>query len=492
MSWGAAPTLILTMVGCSASAREPAGAGGGSPAASAATGGPSSSAAGTGGSAGGGGAPTCPDGYADCDGDASNGCEASLADDGTHCGACDVVCATGAHATASSCAGSQCVSTCEAGWMDCDGFATTGCEASTDSDANNCGGCGKTCGAHASCDAGKCACTTAPFANCDLTFTDGCETNTGADALNCGACDNDCGTAGCNAGQCTAPPGLTTLASGLGILLAVAVDSAHVYFGGSAVGYVPVGGGAPVTLASAGTVTSIAVDAGYLYFTDGDDGTVGRVPVGGGPKTLLASGFALPRAIAVSGGNVYFSDEADLDADGSVNVVAADGSGAVTAIAAGITGPEQLAIIGGSLYWTVAGPPGGVESWPLGGGAVVQLGWGALGSPTGIAVDATHVYFTEGLVGDVQRVALAGGPATTIGAGFTKADAIVTDGLHVYIGDWAGQAKSGQLGHRIVRALVDGSSPENLVSAQSPRAMALDATSLYWVNGSGEIMKADK
>jgi alpha-tubulin suppressor-like RCC1 family protein len=50
-------------------------------------------------------APTtvCPRGYTDCDGDPSNGCEVVLADDPTHCGACDRVCPGGTICEAGGC-----------------------------------------------------------------------------------------------------------------------------------------------------------------------------------------------------------------------------------------------------------------------------------------------------------------------------------------------------------------------------------------------------
>jgi DNA-binding beta-propeller fold protein YncE len=58
----------------------------------------------------------CAAGYADCDGDPKNGCEANLATDVGHCGACGTVC-EGAHASVAACTGGVCATSCNAGYF---------------------------------------------------------------------------------------------------------------------------------------------------------------------------------------------------------------------------------------------------------------------------------------------------------------------------------------------------------------------------------------
>ncbi len=68
----------------------------------------------------------CRTGFADCDGDASNGCEADLSQPET-CGACDNECTAGTGATP-LCDTGTCSIACATDRLDCDGDATNGCE----------------------------------------------------------------------------------------------------------------------------------------------------------------------------------------------------------------------------------------------------------------------------------------------------------------------------------------------------------------------------
>ena len=119
----------------------------------------------------------CAGGSADCDNDATNGCE----DLGTttNCGACGVVCAAGANATA-ACVAAACQLTCSAGFGDCDGSAGTGCEADLTTLAN-CGACGNACSGIEQCVNGAC------FSHCNDGVLSGDETGVDCGG-SCGAC----------------------------------------------------------------------------------------------------------------------------------------------------------------------------------------------------------------------------------------------------------------------------------------------------------------
>lgn len=150
----------------------------------------------------------CAQGFDDCDGAADNGCETELVSL-QHCGGCGMPCAID-HAVG-TCAGGTCAFlACEPGYADCDGDTANGCEAPLDS-LDDCGACGAPCN-KASCAGGVCtavACM-APLADCDRDERD-CEANLQADTEHCGACDAGCAfgvaeaharSASCTAGRC--------------------------------------------------------------------------------------------------------------------------------------------------------------------------------------------------------------------------------------------------------------------------------------------------
>lgn len=150
-------------------------------------------------------------GFADCDMDPSNGCEASLTSV-DHCGTCADSCtSTVMNVTTPLCTGGACAyDTCSAGFGDCDGDATNGCEAPLDT-LTDCGGCNKPCSAPANTQAASCsamgvcgytACNVG-FLDCDGNPANGCEAPS-ATQTNCGKCGNVCPAGGiCNGTLCT-------------------------------------------------------------------------------------------------------------------------------------------------------------------------------------------------------------------------------------------------------------------------------------------------
>jgi hypothetical protein len=79
---------------------------------------------------------------------------ADTAHDPSNCGGCGTACSTAANA-AVTCSGS-CGYACHPGYADCNAEANDGCEADTLTDENNCGGCGNVCGANQFCHNGTC------------------------------------------------------------------------------------------------------------------------------------------------------------------------------------------------------------------------------------------------------------------------------------------------------------------------------------------------
>jgi hypothetical protein len=138
----------------------------------------------------------CQTDHQDCNGLASDGCEAALLTSSQHCGACGSVCNLPRKGT---CSGGSCI--CDAGWSDCNG-GSDGCEAQLSSNPSHCGACGVTCNLprKGTCSGGSCICDSG-WADCNG-GSDGCETNLTSDT-SCGACGVTCPTAhSCINGSC--------------------------------------------------------------------------------------------------------------------------------------------------------------------------------------------------------------------------------------------------------------------------------------------------
>ena len=152
----------------------------------------------------------CAEGYDNCDGDLSNGCEVEIAADPANCGLCGTMCSDNNATTA--CETGVCVLVeCAIGALDCDTLVENGCEIDGYGDLLNCGSCGALCDADngdVECTDGVCAianCTNG-FADCDQSIESGCETNVDTDIENCGGCRIVCeyenGTPICDGGEC--------------------------------------------------------------------------------------------------------------------------------------------------------------------------------------------------------------------------------------------------------------------------------------------------
>jgi hypothetical protein len=150
---------------------------------------------------------TCDPGFADCNGLAEDGCEASL-NDRMSCGACDVQCmGTTPLCAPDGAGGFECVGSCASGLEECDGSCV-------DLQINemHCGSCGNACvtapSMQTTCEAGECVyrCD-AGRASCNAALPDGdgCEQNIATDPANCNRCGLRCPMpAACREATCTA------------------------------------------------------------------------------------------------------------------------------------------------------------------------------------------------------------------------------------------------------------------------------------------------
>ncbi len=98
---------------------------------------------------------SCITGFADCNQNPADGCETNLSTSLQNCGACGTVCPSGYNASA-TCTGGACGLSCITGFADCNQNPADGCEANLSTDSQNCGVCGTVCQAPYHCSGSVC------------------------------------------------------------------------------------------------------------------------------------------------------------------------------------------------------------------------------------------------------------------------------------------------------------------------------------------------
>jgi hypothetical protein len=165
--------------------------------------------------------------------------------------------------------------------------------------------------------------------------------------------------------------------------------------------------------------------------------------------------------------------------------------------------PVRLAVDATSVYWTAGGSQTVSRAPKSGGTAKTDLATG-IPAPFDIAVDASFAYFTsEGTVansfhdGSVARISLAGGvdagPPVLIASARSRPQALAIDATSIYWVEVATGSSDGTLESCLLAGC--GASPPKVLASNlsSPYAIALDAANVYVSNtNAGVVAKVSK
>lgn len=426
-------------------------------------------------SSGGAGGGDCGDTSADCDGDGT--CETALGSV-QDCGGCGDACSS--HDGTPSCSAGACTIACDAGYADCNGDASDGCEAALDRDPGNCNACGSLCAPAGDCFQGTCldilAAAPAAAVGADALVLEGPDlywSTPGVDLV--GAIARVPTSGGATIPLVTgirAPERLRS--NGQWLVWSDFVDDGVYRM------QLPVG---PVeTVHPAVGVHVLDVDDTSVYFTTGTDVEV--IPIAGGTPSVLASGFHDVSAGRLHGGALYFAD----------------------------LGPEVVQALAG---FAVPGHPEGTIQRVDLGSLEISLVADKLDTPTSITTTNDAIYWAEsgsmatreyegvsmnvGSLGRVARAGLDGSNQVVLASALVQPWEVAVDASHVYV------ANAGTVGGTdpaniayfsdgsLVRVPISGGAIETIVPAIDPRRIVLSNDSVFFASYVyGLIMKKSK
>jgi hypothetical protein len=300
----------------------------------------------------------------------------------------------------------------------------------------------------------------------------------------------DAGAASCSTegpGTCEGSSCIITLATSARPY-AITIDSANVYWTDTtskSVMQVAITGGSVVTLATAAAnglqlPISVTVGDSSVYWADPGTGDIQRAPIGGGAVVSVAHG-SYPSSVAFANDTVFFTDSTV----GSINGIATAAGSSQFVIVAGETNAQQIAADSANLYWTTYGAAGTAKFMSQAGSTPTSVGTN-LAYPIGIAVGGQNIYWANYAggsgIGTVESFNYIGGGGSTLaddqaGPQFV---AVSPDGQSIY---WTDSASPGG----VVRS--QGGVLSTLTSLSTALGIAVDATSVYFADGSGAVKK---
>jgi hypothetical protein len=238
-----------------------------------------------------------------------------------------------------------------------------------------------------------------------------------------------------------------------------------------------------------GDFQCITTDSTDVYFmASGINGGTGSeilyVPIGGGTvQALTGTTGSRGSGLVAYGSFIYW---ADYMAGAILESPKAGQSGTTRTIVSGLTQPIRVAVDATNVYWTSTTGAGAADK------ATGQVHWSTNqtgGKAWGITVDATNLYYTDFVLGDVVKVAIATGAPTVIAQGQTAARGLFGDATSIY---WTTS------GGNVMMSSKSTVSPVTIVQGQTnPQELTVDTSVtpevVYWadVGATGNVSKAN-
>jgi hypothetical protein len=253
----------------------------------------------------------------------------------------------------------------------------------------------------------------------------------------------------------------------------------------------------PTPLATGlGTLSTIAVDATYLYWTvfgspanNYADGAIVRASKTGTNVTKLAQNQTKPNGLPSDGTNVYWAEQS---ASGSVSSCGIAGCGlSPSVISAARPSPAALHADATSLFWTDQSTGEIVKTLKTG-GAPTPLAQGQ-GSVVDVALDTDSVYWGQfANPGKILKVKKDGTGLVELAVGQPLPESVAVDESRVY---WT--TTNPTLAGSVMSAdKTTGANPKALAAVapfHTAKSLVVDATSVYWCeNGGRQIMRLAK
>lgn len=195
------------------------------------------------------------------------------------------------------------------------------------------------------------------------------------------------------------------------------------------------------------------------------------------PAPVDASDASVPDSNIDDGPAVYDAPQ-DVVSDPLDEAPSPDAATGPVVLATGQSGPHGIALDATHVYWTNLGS---VARVPKSGGAVEILASVGQNNEV-IAVDDQFAYFADGDGGAIRRVAKTGGTPTTIAQNQSFPRGLGLDATHVY---WASEGDDA-----IRRVAKSGGSVETLATGQTMAfALAVDGGEVFWTLVGGPVRK---